>query len=50
MELSILFWKYFQKVIDLRENGRKMESQLVEADVKKYLIFANEIIILSLII
>ena len=35
MELSTLFWKYFQKVIDLRENGRKMESQMAEEDVKK---------------
>jgi costal 2 protein len=33
MEMRTLLYKYFQKVIDLRENGRKMEIQLAELDV-----------------
>jgi costal 2 protein len=33
MEMRTLLYKYFQKVIDLRENGRKMEVQLAELDV-----------------
>ncbi|XP_021922452.1 kinesin-like protein costa isoform X2 [Zootermopsis nevadensis] len=32
MEMRTLLYKYFQKVIDLRENGRKMEVQLMELD------------------
>ncbi|XP_075227110.1 kinesin-like protein costa [Lycorma delicatula] len=32
MEMRILLYKYFQKVIDLRESGRKMETQIAELD------------------
>lgn len=32
MEMRILLYKYFQKVIDLRESGRKMEMQIAELD------------------
>jgi hypothetical protein len=33
MELINLLYKYFQKVIDLRENSSKMEVQLAEYEV-----------------
>ncbi|CAG2054963.1 unnamed protein product [Timema podura] len=32
IEVRTLLYKYFQKVIDLRENGKKMEMQLAELD------------------
>jgi len=33
MEMRNLLYKYFQKVIDLRENGSKMEVQVAEYEV-----------------
>ena len=32
-EMRILIFKYFQKVIDYRESGRKMEVQITELEV-----------------
>ncbi|KAL1129779.1 hypothetical protein AAG570_012723, partial [Ranatra chinensis] len=32
LEMRSLLYKYFQKVIDLRESGRKMEQQIAEQD------------------
>ncbi|XP_069694504.1 kinesin-like protein costa [Periplaneta americana] len=34
MEMKTLLYKYFQKVIDLRENGRKLEVQLAELELQ----------------
>ncbi|XP_068081950.1 kinesin-like protein costa [Anabrus simplex] len=34
VEMRSLLYKYFQKVIDLRESGRRMEKQLIELDVQ----------------
>ena len=34
-EMRTMLYKYFQKVIDLRESGRKMEQQITEQDVMK---------------
>ncbi|KAK7867428.1 hypothetical protein R5R35_003850 [Gryllus longicercus] len=34
MELRSLLYKYFKKVIDLRESGKKMEIQLSELDIQ----------------
>ncbi|KAK3931158.1 Kinesin-like protein costa [Frankliniella fusca] len=34
MEMRMLLYKYFQKVIDLRESGRKLEVQLTEKEVQ----------------
>lgn len=34
MEMRTLLYKYFQKVIDLRENGSKMEVQLAELELQ----------------
>ena len=36
MEMRNLLYKYFQKVIDLRENGSKMEVQLAEYEVSSF--------------
>ena len=32
-ELKTLLCKYFKKVVDLRESGRKMEAQIADLDV-----------------
>lgn len=34
IELKTLLCKYFKKVIDLRESGRKMEGQIADLDVR----------------
>ncbi|XP_034248718.1 kinesin-like protein costa [Thrips palmi] len=34
MEMRMLLYKYFRKVIDLRESGRKLEVQLVEREMQ----------------
>lgn len=34
MEMRMLLYKYFQKVIDLRESGRKLEVQLTEREMQ----------------
>lgn len=34
MEMRMLLYKYFQKVIDLRESGRKLEVQLTEKEMQ----------------
>lgn len=34
MEMRMLLYKYFQKVIDLRESGRKLEVQLTEKEAQ----------------
>ncbi|PSN44964.1 Kinesin-like protein costa [Blattella germanica] len=34
LEMRTLLYKYFQKVIDLRESGRKMEVQLAELELQ----------------
>jgi costal 2 protein len=40
MEMRTLLYKYFQKVIDLKENGSKMEVQLAELEVNFYSYFS----------
>ena len=32
-EMKMVIFKYFQKVIDYRESGRKMEVQITELEV-----------------
>jgi costal 2 protein len=36
IEMRTLLYKYFQKVIDLKENGSKMEVQLAELEVSSF--------------
>jgi costal 2 protein len=37
IEMRTLLYKYFQKVIDLKENGSKMEFQLAELEVSSFI-------------